>query len=90
MSMEWVIGLGRHTLLVVLSLAMPMLLVAMGLGILMSVIQTVTSIREQSMMIVVKIVGVVGVLLVSLPWIFNTMISFINKLFSELPNLVAK
>ncbi|MCD6460158.1 flagellar biosynthetic protein FliQ [bacterium] len=90
MTTEWVIALGRKSLIVILSLSMPMLGVGMVLGILMSVVQTVTSIKDQSMTTVVKIVGVVGALLLSLPWIINTLVTFINNLYLSLPMLVAK
>jgi len=90
MTVEWVIALGRKSLIVILSLSMPMLGVGMFLGIFMSVLQTVTSIKDQSMTTVVKIVGVVGALLVSLPWIINTLVTFINNLYLSLPSLIAK
>ena len=90
MTVEWVIALGRKSLIVILSLAMPMLGVGMFLGIFMSVLQTVTSIKDQSMTTVVKIVGVVAALLFSLPWIINTLVTFITNLFLSLPSLVGK
>ncbi len=90
MTTEWVLGLGRETLIIILSVSLPMLGVGMVLGILMSIVQTVTSIRDQSMMTVVKIVGVVGALLFSLPWIINTMVSFVTNLYLSLPLLAGK
>ena len=87
MSTEWVIGLGRQTLIIILSISFPMLGVGMVLGIMMSIVQTVTAIKDQSMMTVVKIVGVVSALLFSLPWIINTMMAFVNNLFLSLPML---
>jgi flagellar biosynthesis protein FliQ len=42
------------------------------------------------MMTVVKIVGVVGALLFSLPWIINTMVSFVTNLYLSLPLLAGK
>ncbi|MCP5463119.1 MAG: flagellar biosynthetic protein FliQ [bacterium] len=87
MTTEWIIGLGRQTLIVILSISFPMLGVGMVLGILMSIIQTVTAIKDQSMMTVVKIVGVVAAMLFSLPWIINTLMAFINNLFLSLPML---
>lgn len=87
MTTEWIIGLGRQTLIVILSISFPMLGVGMVLGILMSIVQTVTAIKDQSMMTVVKIVGVVSALLFSLPWIINTLMAFINNLFLSLPML---
>jgi flagellar biosynthetic protein FliQ len=69
---------------------MPMLGVGMVLGLVMSILQSVTALKDQSMMTVVKIVGVFGALMFSLPWIINTLVSFITNLFLSLPALVAR
>lgn len=90
MTTEWILGLGKQTLFIILSISMPMLGVGMVLGILMSIIQTVTSIRDQSMMTVVKIAGVVCALLFSLPWILNTLIAFTTNLFLTIPTLATQ
>ncbi len=90
MTIEWVIGLGRETMMMIMLISMPMLGVGVIIGILMSIVQTVTAIRDQTLMTVVKIVGVAAALLVSLPWIIRTLVSFMNNLFLLLPTLAGK
>jgi len=90
MTTEWVMSMARQTIVITLSIAMPMLGVGMVLGLVMSILQSVTSLKDQSMMTVVKIVGVFGALLFSLPWIINTLVSFITNLFLSLPTLVTQ
>jgi len=90
MTVEWVIGLGKETLMIIMLISMPMLGVGVIIGVLMSILQTVTSIRDQSIMTVAKIVGVAMAMLFSLPWIITTMVAFMNNLFLSLPSLVAK
>ncbi|MEW6535832.1 MAG: flagellar biosynthetic protein FliQ [Candidatus Auribacterota bacterium] len=90
MTTEWVMSMARQTIVITLSIAMPMLGVGMVLGLVMSILQSVTALKDQSMMTVVKIVGVFGALMFSLPWIINTLVSFITNLFLSLPALVAR
>lgn len=90
MTIEWVIGLGRETMMMIMLISMPMLGVGVIIGILMSIVQTVTAIRDQTLMTVVKIVGVAAALLFSLPWIIRTLVSFMNNLFLLLPTLAGK
>ncbi len=90
MTTEWIMGMGRQCLIVILSLAMPMLGVGMVVGVLMSIVQTVTSIKDQSLTVVVKIVSVICALLFSLPFIMNTLIAFVTNLFMSLPMLISK
>ncbi|MDX9703459.1 MAG: flagellar biosynthetic protein FliQ [Candidatus Auribacterota bacterium] len=90
MTTEWVMGMGRQCLIVILSLAMPMLGVGMVVGVLMSIVQTVTAIKDQSLTTVIKIVSVIVAMLVSLPFIVNTLVAFTTNLFMALPMLVGK
>lgn len=90
MTTEWVLGMARQTIVIILSISLPMLGVGMVLGIGMSIFQTVTSLKDQSMMTVVKIIGVFAAVIFSLPWIMNTLIAFVTNLFLSLPMFVAK
>jgi len=77
-------------MMMIMLISMPMLGVGVIIGILMSIVQTVTAIRDQTLMTVVKIVGVAAALLFSLPWIIRTLVSFMNNLFLLLPTLAGK
>jgi flagellar biosynthetic protein FliQ len=56
-----------------IALAAPFLLTAMTIGLAVSLFQAVTSIHEQTLTFVPKALGVVGVLLLLLPWMIRTL-----------------
>lgn len=73
---ESAIQLVRDTLLVTLQIALPLLLVGMIIGLIISLIQSVTSIQDQTLTFVPKIVGVILVALLLLPWIIGSIVVF--------------
>lgn len=78
------IDLARTTLVTALVIVAPALLIGMTVGLLMSLFQTITSLQEQTLAIVPKIIAVVITLLVMLPWILATLRSFARGLFGQL------
>jgi flagellar biosynthesis protein FliQ len=78
------IDLARSTLVTALMIVAPALLIGMTVGLLMSLFQTITSLQEQTLAIVPKIIAVVITLLVMLPWILSTLRSFARELFERL------
>ena len=89
MSHALVTDLARNALMVALLVAAPMLLVAIAVGLIVSVFQTVTQIQEQTLSFVPKLVAVAVVFLVALPWIMQLMVRYTTELFRSLPNLVS-
>jgi flagellar biosynthetic protein FliQ len=71
----------RETLLVALKLVAPALLVGMVIGLLVSLFQALTSIQEQTLSLVPKMLAIAGTLLLLLPWIFQTLLEFTVELF---------
>lgn len=88
MPVAQVMDLGRDALLQALTLAGPLLGVALAVGVLISVIQAVTSIQEQTLSFVPKLFAVVGAFLVLLNWMLQSMVAYTTELFRSLPNLV--
>lgn len=70
------IELIRQTLLVTLKIAVPLLMAGMLIGLLISLIQSITSIQDQTLTFVPKIVGVIGVAILLLPWIVGSILVF--------------
>jgi flagellar biosynthetic protein FliQ len=70
------IELIRETLLVTLHIAVPLLLAGMLIGLLISLIQSITSIQDQTLTFVPKIVGVILVAILLLPWIIGNILVF--------------
>jgi flagellar biosynthetic protein FliQ len=78
------LDLGRSTLLTALMIVAPALIVGMCVGLLVSFFQTITSLQEQTLAIVPKMLAVVAVLLLLMPWILGTLREFTASLFHQL------
>jgi flagellar biosynthetic protein FliQ len=69
------------------ALTAPLLLVAMLIGLGVSLFQAVTSIHEQTLTFVPKALGVIGMLLLLLPWMLRTTIEFSAAVIQKLPQM---
>ena len=78
------IDLAKATLLTSLLLVAPVLLVAMVVGLLISLFQTMTSLQEQTLALVPKMLAVVATLILLMPWILATLRDFARSLFENL------
>lgn len=88
MNTEVVIEIGREAMLTVLLVAMPMLLTALVIGLMIAVFQAATQLNEATLTFVPKIVGVLLTLLFAGPWCLQKLITFVQELLSRLPGMV--
>jgi flagellar biosynthetic protein FliQ len=65
-----------------------MLIAGLIVGVTISVIQTATSIQEQTLTFIPKIIAVVVSLVLFMPWMMNTMLDFSINLINNIPNYV--
>ncbi|MFO0984892.1 MAG: flagellar biosynthetic protein FliQ [Planctomycetota bacterium] len=79
-----IVELGRQTLAVALLVSAPLLLVGLVVGLLVSIFQTITSVHEQTLSVVPKLLAEVGTLFVLLPWILRVLQGFAVPLLSNL------
>ena len=89
MSHQLVVDLARNAIILALLVAAPMLVVALGIGLIVSVIQAVTQIQEQTLSFVPKLVAVSATFLIALPWILQLLIKYTTELFRSLPALAS-
>jgi flagellar biosynthetic protein FliQ len=89
MSHQLIIELARNAMLTALLLAGPLLLAALVVGLLVSVVQAVTQIQEQTLSFVPKLLAIAIVLLVALPWMLQVIIRYTVELFRSIPALVS-
>lgn len=82
MTPEFVINIARQAVQTILICAMPMLVIALLVGFLISVFQAATQINEQTMTFIPKIVAVFITLLIFGPWIMNIIITFATGIFT--------
>lgn len=78
-----VLDIAREALYTIIICSAPLLLISLVVGLIVSIFQTVTSIQEQTLTFVPKIIAVfVGIMLFG-SWILNNMTEFINALWSD-------
>jgi flagellar biosynthetic protein FliQ len=83
-----VVHIGLQAMLVSAKLAMPVLVVALGIGFAVSLVQAVTQVQEVTLSFVPKLLGVAAVLLVGGHWMLQEMVGFTRMLFDLLPQLL--
>jgi flagellar biosynthetic protein FliQ len=89
MSHALIVDLARNAIMLALLVAGPMLVVALLVGLTVSVLQAVTQIQEQTLAFLPKLIGVAAVFLVALPWIIQLMVKYTTELFRSLPSLIS-
>jgi flagellar biosynthetic protein FliQ len=82
-------GIAAQTLMVTLKLAAPTLAVSLGVGLVVSLLQAVTQIQEQTLTFIPKAFGVALVLVLMGPWMLNTLLAYTVELYSLIPTLTA-
>jgi flagellar biosynthetic protein FliQ len=88
MTVEYVLGLGREAISLVLLIAAPMLGLGLIVGLAVSIFQAVTQVHEMTLTFIPKIVAVCFALILFLPWMLGLIVDFTVRLFETIPNLV--
>ncbi|MFQ5538173.1 MAG: flagellar biosynthesis protein FliQ [Gemmatimonadota bacterium] len=89
MSIAVILDLAQRSLSLALMLAGPLLGTALVVGVLIGLVQAVTSIQEQTLSFVPKLFAVGAVFLLLLSWMLRTMMQYTAELFRSLPGLVS-
>lgn len=82
------LALGVETFKIALILALPALLVGMLLGLLVSIFQATTQINEMTLSFIPKILGVVIIIVLTMPWMINEMRDFSLQVFNMIPDFI--
>jgi len=88
MNPEFAIELLKTMIYQALTIAAPVLVTAMVIGLAVSLFQAVTTIHEQTLTFVPKALAVVGVILLFLPWIVRSLIEFTTAVIEKIPQMV--
>jgi flagellar biosynthetic protein FliQ len=82
------VALGLETFKIALMLALPGLLTGMFIGLAVSIFQATTQINEQTLSFIPKIIGVIIVIILTMPWMLNEIIDFATHIFNMVPEFV--
>lgn len=85
MTPEFVVSFAKEGLLLTILVSMPMLLIGLIVGLVISIFQAVTSIQEMTLTFVPKIIAVFLALLFFAPWMLEKMMSFTARIITNIP-----
>lgn len=88
MTFEFVLGFGRQALETMLLVSLPVLLVSLVVGLLVSIFQSVTQIQEMTITFVPKIVVTFLALLLFGSWMMGRLTDFLREVIVNIPNWV--
>jgi flagellar biosynthetic protein FliQ len=88
MGPEAVLTVGRDALWLAVLLAGPLLLAALGVGLIIGIFQAATQIQEMTLSFIPKLLALVVALFVAGPWMLQVVVTFSRQLFMEIPGLL--
>lgn len=87
MTMSDVMDVMHQAMLVALKLAAPILIVSMGVGLIISILQAATQIHEQTLSFVPKLIAISVILILAGPWMSDVMIDFMHYIFNMISTM---
>jgi flagellar biosynthesis protein FliQ len=88
MDQDTVVTLAVQAMSLALKISLPLLGVGLVVGVLISIIQAVTSIQEQTLSFIPKVLAMAVVLVVGGPWMLNQLLAYTSELWLSIPDMV--
>ena len=88
MTPESVMTIGRQAIEITVMISAPMLLVALAVGLIVSIFQAATQINEMTLSFIPKLVGIFIAMIVAGPWMLTVMLDYMRQMFSSIPGMV--
>ena len=88
MDSSAILDLGVKTLTVCAELCAPILITALAIGFAIALLQSMTQIQEVTLSFVPKLVGIAIVLVICGNWMLQTLVTFTDEIFAEIPQLL--
>lgn len=88
MNTGTVMEIGRQAIEVTLLLSGPMLLVALVVGLIVSIFQAATQINEATLSFIPKLVAVFLTFLLAGPWMLQLILSYMRRMLESIPNII--
>ena len=88
MEEEVFLTIFQKVLVLTMEMCAPVLITSIVVGLLISIVQSVTQIQESTLTFVPKIVGCVILLIFLMPWIFSIFITTVNEFMDAIPQLI--
>ncbi len=88
MDIATVISIGKNAMEVALLLSMPILVISLVAGLMVSVFQAVTQIQEMTLTFIPKIVAVAISLIFLAPWMTKLIVNYTTQLYMAIPSMI--
>jgi flagellar biosynthetic protein FliQ len=88
MTPDTIIDLSQQALYVIAMITAPMLLSALAIGLFIGMFQAATSINEQTLSFIPKLMVLLLSILIAGPWMLNLLLSFTRRLYIGIPGLI--
>ena len=88
MTPDTIIDLSQQALYLIAMITAPMLLSALAIGLLIGMFQAATSINEQTLSFIPKLMVLLLSILVAGPWMLNLLLNFTRRLYINIPGLI--
>ena len=88
MTPDTVIKLAEQSIYMIIIISAPMLLIALAVGLIVSVFQAMTQIQEQTLAFIPKILAVFLALVFFGPWMLTLLLDYTRDLFQQLPHII--
>ncbi len=88
MTPDEIIDLSQQTLYLIALITAPMLLSALAIGLIIGMFQAATSINEQTLSFIPKLMVLLLSILIAGPWMLNLLLSFTRRLYLGIPGLI--
>ena len=88
MTPEIVISIAQQALVTLVLISAPLLLSALGIGLLIGVFQAATQINEMTLSFIPKILGIIAVLFIAGQWMLDMLIQYTHRLISNIPGFL--
>jgi flagellar biosynthetic protein FliQ len=89
MTSDLILEIGREALWVATLLAAPILLTALGIGLLIGIIQAATQIQEMTLSFIPKLLGVAVAIVVAGPWMLTLVKDWVIEFLHRIPQFIA-
>jgi len=87
MTPENIMTLGRQAIEVTVMVAAPLLLVALVVGLIVSIFQAATQINEATLSFIPKLLGIFATLVLAGPWMLGVLTDYLRLILTNLPSL---
>jgi flagellar biosynthesis protein FliQ len=89
MDQDTVINLATQAMTLAVEVAGPMLLAGLVIGLVISIFQAVTSIQEQTLTFIPKLIALALIIVVLGPWMLRQIVDYTENLYQSIPTLIA-